>query len=122
LAHYLVNRSQRLDLIRDQPGLAREFGDLFGREYLAGLQNQDRGKAAGGAETLFERAARDYGDVKPPGGSTIGERAQAGLFEIRHLVVGKMAPETEGEDHDGRRFKLGDYRGEVGLIDFWSGF
>jgi hypothetical protein len=120
LARYLANRSQRLDLIRDQSGLAREFGDLFGREYLAGLQRQDRGKAIGEAETLFERAARDYGDVKPPGGSTIGEGAEAGLFEVRRLVVGKVAPEIEGEDQDGRRFKLGDYRGKVVLIDFWS--
>jgi hypothetical protein len=120
LAHYLANRAQRLDLIRDQPRLAREFGDLFGREYLAELQRQDRGEAAGEAETLFERAARDYGDVKLPGGRTIGIRAQAELFEIRQLVVGKMAPEIDGEDQDGKRFKLGDYRGKVVLLDFWS--
>jgi len=120
LAHYLTNRSQRLDLIGDQPGLAREFGDLFGGEYLAGLQRQDRGKATGEAETLFERAARDYGDVKPPGAGTIGERAEAGLFEIRRLVVGKVAPGIEGQDQDDRRFKLSDYRGKVVLIDFWS--
>jgi hypothetical protein len=120
LAHYLANRSQRLDLIRDQPGLAREFGDVFGREYLAGLQGQVRDEARREAETLFERAARDYADVKPPGGSTIGERAEAGLFEIRHLVVGKAAPGIEGEDQHGRRFKLSDYRGKVVLIDFWS--
>ncbi len=121
LAHYLANRSQRLELIRDQPELAREFGDLFGREYLAGLLRQDRDQASVEAETLFEQAARDFGDVKPPGGgSTIGERAEAGLFEIRHLVVGKMAPRIEGEDQDGRRFQLSDYRGKVVLIDFWS--
>src|SRR5262249_2070999 len=74
LAHFLTNRLQRLDLIRDQPGLAREFGDLFGREYLAGLQRQDRSKATGEAEALFERATRDYGDVKLPGGGTVGEK------------------------------------------------
>jgi hypothetical protein len=102
------------------PGLAREFGDLFGREYLAGLQRQDRGKATGEAEALFERAARDYGKVKLPGGGTVGEMAEAGLFEIRHLVAGKQAPEIEGEDQDGRRFKLSDYRGKVVLLDFWS--
>jgi cytochrome oxidase Cu insertion factor (SCO1/SenC/PrrC family) len=57
--------------------------------------------------------------VKLPGG-TVAERAEAELFEIRHLAVGKEAPEIEGEDQDGRRFKLSDYRGKVVLIDFWS--
>jgi hypothetical protein len=120
LAHYLANRSRRLDLIGDQPRLAREFGDLFGREYLEGLLRQDRGKSTGEAEALFERALRDYGDVNLPGGGTVAERAEAELFEIRHLVVGKVAPEMEGEDQDGKRFKLSDYRGKVVLIDFWS--
>jgi peroxiredoxin len=36
------------------------------------------------------------------------------------LAVGKVAPEIEGEDQDGRRFRLSDYRGKVLLIDFWS--
>jgi hypothetical protein len=119
LARFLTLRSQRLDLINGQPTLAGEFEDLFGREYLAGLRRQDRVKADGEAEALFERAARDYGDVKLSGG-TVGEAAEAGLFECRHLAVGKEAPEIEGEDQDGRRFRLSDYRGKVVLIDFWS--
>jgi hypothetical protein len=36
LAHFLTNRLQRLDLVTEQPGLAREFEDLFGKEYLEG--------------------------------------------------------------------------------------
>jgi hypothetical protein len=119
LAHFLTNRLQRLDLIGDQPRLAREFGDLFGGEYLAGLQRQDRGEAIREAEALFERAARDYGDVKLPGG-TVVEMAGAELFEIRHLAVGQEVPEIEGEDQDCKRFKLSDYRGKVVLLGFWS--
>ena len=42
------------------------------------------------------------------------------LHEIRHLSVGKEAPDIEGEDQDGKRFKLSDYRGKVVLLDFWS--
>ena len=71
------------------------------------------------AEAFFERAARKYGDVKIPDGGTVGAKARAELFEIRHLSVGKEAPDIEGEDQDGKRFKLSDYRGKVVLLDFW---
>jgi hypothetical protein len=120
LAHFLSNRSLRLDLVRDQPALAREFADLYGKEYLEGLLRQDRAKATGEAEALLERAARDYGDVKLPDGQTVAEKAEPELFGIRNLSVGKVAPEIEGADQDGVRFKLSDYRGKVVLLDFWS--
>src|SRR5262249_11829118 len=32
LAHFLTNRLQRLDLVKEQPELAREFEGLFGKE------------------------------------------------------------------------------------------
>jgi hypothetical protein len=120
LAQFLNNRLHRLDLLKDQPELAEEFADLYGREYLEELRRQDRTGAATEVEAVFERAARDYGDVKLPDGVTVAEKADAGLFEARHLAVGKEAPEIDGEDQDGRRFKLSDYRGRVVLIDFWS--
>jgi hypothetical protein len=34
--------------------------------------------------------------------------------------VGMTAKEIEGEDIDGKRFKLSDYRGKVVLLDFWG--
>jgi len=36
------------------------------------------------------------------------------------LQVGRVAPEIEGEDIDGEKFKLSDYRGKVVLLDFWG--
>jgi hypothetical protein len=120
LGHYFKSRSQRLDLIIPQPDLAKEFASLYGKEYLAGLIRHGPGEAIREAEALFERAARDYGDVKMSDGSTVGEKAKAELSEIQNLAVGKQAPEIEGEDQDGRRFKLSDHRGTVVLIDFWS--
>jgi hypothetical protein len=120
LAHFLTNRAHRIDLTRDQEELAKEFAGLYGEEYLTGLQKQDRGEAVREAEALFERARLEYGAVKLASGGTVAERAEAELFELRHLTVGKQAPEIEGEDQDGKRFKLSDYRGQVVLIDFWS--
>jgi hypothetical protein len=33
--------------------------------------------------------------------------------------VGRAAPEIEGVDGAGRRFRLSDYRGKVVLLHFW---
>ena len=120
LARFLSNRSLRLDVVLEQPALAREFADLYGKDYLEGLRRRDRAKAAEEAEALLVRATRDYGDVKLPDGETVAEKAGPELFGIRHLSVGKVAPDIEGVDQDGVKFKLSDYRGKVVLLDFWS--
>src|SRR5262249_31443832 len=120
LGHFLNTRLQRLDLCKDQPELEKEFAGLYGKEYLADLRRQERGKATKEVETILEQAAADYGDVMLPGGDTVADRARAELFEIRQLGVGKAAPDIEGEDQDGKRFKLSDYSGKVVLLDFWS--
>lgn len=120
LGHFLNNRLQRTDLFREQPELAMEFAGLYGQEYLSELQRQDRDTTVRGIEAVFERAAENYGDVKLAGGDVVAERARTVLFEIRNLTVGKEAPDIEGEDQDGKRFRLSDYRGRVVLLDFWS--
>lgn len=83
----------------------------------------DREQLATEAERMFEVILKDYADC-PRGGSdeaeTLGARARAELFELRHLRVGKIAPEIEGEDLDGIKFKLSDYRGKVVVLDFWG--
>jgi cytochrome oxidase Cu insertion factor (SCO1/SenC/PrrC family) len=34
--------------------------------------------------------------------------------------VGQPAPELAGEDFDGQRFKLSEYRGKVVVVSFWN--
>lgn len=34
--------------------------------------------------------------------------------------VGQPAPEIDGVDLDGQRFRLSDYRGKVVMLDFWK--
>jgi hypothetical protein len=120
LAHFLNNRSLRLDLVEQQPALAREFADLYGKDYLARSRRQDSTRAVAEADALLERAVREFGEIKLPDGGTVVEKAEPELFGIRHLSVGKVAPEIEGTDQDSVRFKLSDYRGKVVLLDFWS--
>src|SRR5262245_59194354 len=71
------------------------------------------------AEKLFEDVASNYGDVKGYGQS-LADAAKGELFEMRHLGIGQVAPDIQGEDLDGKKFKLSDYRGKVVVIDFWG--
>jgi hypothetical protein len=70
-------------------------------------------------ERQLELAGSLFADVKVFR-TSLGERAKAELYELRHLSKGMAAPEIEAEDLDGRTFKLSDYRGKVVLLDFWG--
>jgi len=72
------------------------------------------------SEQLLERAQEKFADVKMSYYGTVGAKAKAELFDLRNLAVGKVAPEVEGIDQDGQKFKLTDYRGKVVFLDFWS--
>ena len=95
---------------------------MFGKDTLAQLRRMDRARVGKEIESLLEKSADKYGDVKIPFAETIAEKAKAELFEFRYLSVGKEAPDIKGEDQDGKNFKLSDYRGKVVLIDFWNPF
>jgi hypothetical protein len=120
LAQFHHRRLQRLDLIKDRPDLVKCYESLFGKDYLEESERQDRAKVVSQVEALFEQAAARYGDVSIYSGGTVGERVKSELFEIRHLAVGMEAQDIEGEDQDGKRFKLSDYRGKVVLLYFWQ--
>lgn len=120
LGQFLNSRMLRLDLCSEEPKAAQEFADLFGRDYLAELRQQNRENALKEIESTLEQAVKNYSDVKIAGDTTVAERAGRLLFEVRHLRVGKVSPDIVGMDQDGRSFKLSDYRGKVVLLDFWS--
>jgi len=73
-------------------------------------------------ESLYESLIANYPDLKPRKGSkqTFKDMAGGALFEINNLSIGKVAPDIEGEDLDGKSFKLSDYRGKVVVLDFWG--
>ena len=120
LAQFLAGRLQRLDLLTEQPDLAKRYEGLYGKEYLADLRRQNRAQAEKESEKYYEQAIEKYGDVKLPYQDTIAAQARIELFEIRHLAIGKQAEEIEGDDQDGKHFKLSDFRGQAVLLYFWS--
>jgi len=120
LAQFLKGRLQKLELVKERREMAKRYEGLFGKDYLAALQRQDRGEATREVEAFFERAIEKYGDVKVPYGDTVGVKARSELHEIRHLSVGREAQDIDSQDQDGKRFKLSDYRGKVVLLYFWS--
>jgi hypothetical protein len=101
------------------------FTKTYGPEAIADLKSSDPDRQRREAETLLERLTQDKefaATVIPRGEDKIalGELAERELFEIRHLVPGKPAPEITGEDLDGKPMKLSDFRGRVVLLDFWG--
>lgn len=120
LGLFLNLRLSRLDLIAGQPELSKRYEGLYTKEYLDALRRQDRAKAVAEVEAILEQAAAKYGDVKLPYSGTIADTVKTELFAIRNLAVGKEAPDIEGLDQDGNRFKLSDYRGKVVLLYFWQ--
>src|SRR5258708_33451426 len=58
--------------------------------------------------------------LKPSENKTFADRAKSELYEIHQLSTGKVAPEIEGEDVDGKKLKLSDYRGKVVVLVFWG--
>lgn len=120
LGHFLHNRALHIELCKEQPDLARDFEGLFGKEYIERLLQRDSADAIKEAEAVLTEASEKHGDVTLSSGRSVAERANAELFEIRNLCVGKEAPDIEGLDQEGTAFKLSDYRGKVVLLDFWS--
>jgi hypothetical protein len=90
---------------------------------LPETEAKDAAKLHKESEGLLERAAAKYADVTLLGRhGTVGKLAKVELFTLRNLTTGKVAPDIDSEDQDGKKFKLSDYRGKVVLLDFWSQF
>jgi thiol-disulfide isomerase/thioredoxin len=82
-------------------------------------KNKGDKKAADEAEKIYERAGKDFADVKL-GNTTLGEMAKGSLFEMRHLQIGMTAPNIGSEDLEGKKVELKDYKGKVVVLDIWA--
>ncbi|HZZ73713.1 MAG TPA: TlpA disulfide reductase family protein [Pirellulales bacterium] len=91
----------------------------------ADLKPADRDQILDSVETSLVDVVQKYGDVKLPAEDnekpqTIAKMVKPFLFQLQHLRIGKVAPDMEGQDADGKRFKLSDYKGKVIVVDFWA--
>jgi hypothetical protein len=121
LLRVLYTRGKR-DEVRGVACLVLAQVLLHGAERLAAGDAKAADKMCRESERLFEEAAEKYADVKTAFDGPVGRKAKSELFDLRHLSVGKAAPEVTGVDQDGKPFKLSDYKGQVVLLDFWSEF
>ncbi len=113
----LVQYFQRLERFVGNEKLINRMGDESTKEYLTSKTKESVDQDL---DSLIESIKEDYADVVVRGGKTLGERIGPVVFERERLQIGMIVPEVEGEDLDGKSFKLSDYRGKVVVIDFWG--
>ncbi len=117
LAKVVVNSDRALELARGDSGDSTALDALIFVIRTAGTGPSDRSEKA--IEMMAHDHARDerMGDVCPKifhffhllaAERTLAEFAEGELFELRHLKIGAVAPDIDGEDVDGKRLKLSD--------------
>lgn len=91
---------------------------------LAGLHKDAAGfgtnvAATAAAMALYERVIAEFSEAGPKG-VELARKSRPALNELRHLVIGRPAPETRGEDLEGVPVSLGDLRGRIVVLVFWT--
>jgi RNA polymerase sigma factor (sigma-70 family) len=72
------------------------------------------------AEKVLERVVAEFSKTGPKE-ADMARKAGTELYDLRNLFLGKPAPETSGEDLEGKPISLSDYRGKVVVLAFWCG-
>ena len=119
LATLLDAQASVIDQLKQQPELAPRVLRYYGKEYGQYLSSLDANKLSEQREQVYERMLETFSESKIQD-NDLGEFAERALYRIRHLSVGKLAPEIEGEDIHGQEFKLSDYRGRIVMLTFWG--
>lgn len=119
LARLLNVESGIVDQLKQQPDLAERVLQYYGKEYGKYLSSLNPAELTKRREQVYELMLDTFPDVEVEGG-TMGKTAEQALFAIRHLSIGRRAPEIKGQDILGSEFKLSDYRGKVVMLTFWG--
>jgi hypothetical protein len=119
LAELLERKVEVVDQLKGEPELVERVLEYYGEDYGKHLLSLTTAKLAQQLEQVYQRMAGSFPDVEI-GDEKMGEIALRALFRIRHLSVGRVAPEIESEDISGKQFKLSEYRGKVVMLSFWG--
>jgi hypothetical protein len=116
LGLYCKNKAEvRADLILNLNGAEKDLAPVDRKHYEDVIKSTDSVKLANEAVKWFRAAATDAS-----GDAAFAKRAQAQVHEVEHFCIGREAMEITGEDVDGRKIKLSDFRGKVVVLDFWG--
>lgn len=126
LAQHLRQQARMARLFREKPGATADYEKYTAAEPIADfVRDRDPEALEAAAEGLLERVAAEFGEVRLEGNTqALGPIVAGELFAIRNLAVGKVAPEIDGTDAEGRPLRLGDHRGKVVVLTFsgnWCG-
>ena len=97
-----------------QGALGLQFAQSLRTQFEARFQGGDKqaGALLDEAETILKQIGANDPKLEPG--------VKKLQFALKHLTVSRPAMEIEGEDLDGKKFKLSDYRGKVVVLDFWG--
>jgi len=120
LAEMLRIKVHMAQHFRKYPDQIPSYKEKHGAEAIERfLREIDLDTAKKEAEAVFERVVNEFGEVRSPRfPRTLGEIAAGELNAMRNLNVGQLAPDIQGTDVEGKRFKLSDFRGKVVLLVF----
>ena len=119
LSSLLERQATLVEQLKKHPEMKDRVTRYYGKEYGPYLVALEADKVAGRRAELYEQLIKSFRDIKTEKG-TMGEVAEAALFKLRHLSIGRVAPEIEGEDIFGKKLKLSDHRGKVVVLSFWG--
>ncbi len=125
LAHALTVKSETAKLLLEHPETTKELEIRFGDRVIRWAAGQDAAALMIEATALHERVLKEFSDVRlfpdyPNDNKTIARTSEDWLANHRQSVVGTRAPEIDGTDLDGKRFKLSDFRGKTVVLVFWA--
>ncbi|WP_422931425.1 peroxiredoxin family protein [Singulisphaera sp. PoT] len=124
MAIFLQWYADTLDEWAAHPEYAAFFEPALGADRLKAFRSRDPKPLRQEAARLYEKVADKYGDLKDRRGRSLSERSAGELTELRRLKIGQAAPEIDGMDAEGHRFRLSEFKGRVVALSFsgnWCG-
>ncbi len=125
LGEYHAYKARHVRKLKSDASYRKVMEESRGVESVRNLiASTDPEKSEAEAIRDFEITAERFGDSKYDGELTYAEEARGRIYAIRNLIVGKIAPDIQGKDFEGKPFSLYEHRGKLVLLTFsgnWCG-